>query len=184
MSFLVIVRAHLGTGPWHVVNQGLAEHLGTGLGTSMWITGLAFLVAAMAAGERPGPATLAAAFLGGIYVNVAAPYVGDLHGAFARVAGLLGATVAMTFGGALYMSAALGASPLDALMTGLYRRSPLSIRAVRIGLEVLGLALGWMLGGEVGVGTVLIGITVGPLLQMWLRVLRATPEKRLVELQP
>lgn len=177
-AFLFIVHAHLGTGPWHVVQQGLSAHLGIALGSAVWVTGSVFFVAALATGERPGVATLASILLGGTYINLLAATVHDVHGVAARCAALVGGTLVMTFGGALYMSAALGASPLDALMTGIYRRTPWSLRSVRLGLEVFGLALGWVLGGEVGVGSVLIGVCVGPLIQFWLRVLRAMPEKR------
>lgn len=112
-----------------------------------------------------------------VWVSGIALFLAALAGRTARVAVLVLATLAMTFGGALYMSADLGASPLDALMTGIYRHTPFSLRVVRIGLECFGLALGWMLGGKVGVGTVFIGLTVGPLLQFWLKVLRAHPRK-------
>lgn len=186
VAFLYIVHAHLGTGPWHVVQQGIAGRADVELGTAVWITGVCFFAGALAVGERPGVATLASILLGGVVINLAAPYVHDLHGPAARIAGLGVGTLVMTFGGALYMSANLGASPLDALMTGIFRRTPYSLRAVRIGLEAVGLALGWVLGGEVGVGSVLIGLTVGPLIQFWLQVLRAMPEKHTaaVHLEP
>jgi hypothetical protein len=114
VSFLVIVHAHLGTGPWHVVQQGIAARLHVELGTAVWISGLCLFFGALATGERPGVATLAAMFLGGVYVNLLGPYVGDLDGESARLASLLVATVAMTFGGALYMSVALGTCAIDA----------------------------------------------------------------------
>ena len=177
-AFLWIVHAHLGTGPWHVVQQGLSAHFGIALGSAVWVTGAIFFVLALATGERPGFATLASVLLGGLYINALAPTVHDVHGLLARSMAMVGGTLLMTFGGALYMSAALGASPLDSLMTGIFRRTPWSLRAVRLGLEVVGLVIGWLLGGEVGVGSVFIGLTVGPLIQLWLRVLRAMPEKR------
>jgi len=94
-----------------------------------------------------------------------------------RVVFLVAGLVIMSFGGALYMSARLGVSPLDGLMTGIYRRVPWSLYQVRLGLEVLGFVLGWWAGGEVGIGCVVIGLGIGPFMQLWLGVLRAMPDK-------
>jgi uncharacterized membrane protein YczE len=69
---------------------------------------------------------------------------------------------------ALYIGSQFGPGPRDGLMTGLHRRTGLSIRVVRTGLEVVVVAIGWVLGGVVGIGTVIYAVAIGPLVQVML----------------
>jgi uncharacterized membrane protein YczE len=81
---------------------------------------------------------------------------------------LVGGLVANGLAGALYIGSQFGAGPRDGLMTGLVHRTGGSIRLVRTSLEVTVLALGWLLGGTVGLGTVLYALSIGPLVQLFL----------------
>ena len=177
LAFAMTVRAHLGLGPWHVVQQGLSRQSGLSLGTAGIVTNAALFGVALLLRERPGAGTLAAVVLGNVLLDGVLPLVPTPHGAPLRALTLLAALVVMSFGAALYLSAALGAAPLDAVMTGIYRRVPGSLYTVRIGLECLGLLLGLLAGGDVGVGCLVIGAGIGPGIQLWLRLLRAMPEK-------
>jgi uncharacterized membrane protein YczE len=86
-----------------------------------------------------------------------------------RIPMLLGAIVLNGLATAIYVGARLGPGPRDGLMTGLAGRTGWSIRLVRTGIEVVVLAIGWLLGGTVGVGTVLYAVGIGPLIQLFLR---------------
>jgi len=81
---------------------------------------------------------------------------------------LLGGIAVNGLGGALYIGSQYGPGPRDGLMTGLARRTGLSIRLVRTSLEVSVLAIGWLLGGVVGLGTVLYALLIGPAIQVFL----------------
>lgn len=175
VAFALVVRAHLGLGPWHVLQQGIARHLGLTLGQAAWLMGAVMLLAAAALRERPGPGTVAIVAGGGALIDLVLPHVGTPTEPALRAAYLTVGTVVMALGGALTISAGVGVSPLDGLMKGLYRAVPVPLFAVRLGLEALGLTLGWWAGGEVGVGCLLIGVGIGPGIHAFCRLLRAMP---------
>lgn len=70
----------------------------------------------------------------------------------------------------LYIAAKFGPGPRDGLMTGLHQRTGRSIRLMRTVIEIAVVASGFLLGGTIGVGTVLYALTIGPLAQFFLRV--------------
>ncbi len=177
IGFGLTLRAHLGLGPWHVLQQGLSHHLGVSVGTAGMVTASVLFVVALLLRERPGLGTAASIVLLNVFIDLVLPLVPTPHGMPARL-GVLGAgLVVMSFGAALYLSADLGASPLDAVMTGIYRRVPWSLYTVRIGLELVGFVLGWAAGGEIGLGCVVVGLGIGPGIELWLRLLGAMPLK-------
>ena len=88
--------------------------------------------------------------------------------AVARFGLLVGGLVLNAVAGALYIGAQLGPGPRDGLMTGVVRRTGWSVRSVRTSIEVTVLAVGFGLGGTVGLGTVLYALGIGPLLQLFL----------------
>jgi uncharacterized membrane protein YczE len=175
--FCALLRAHLGLGPLFVLQQGISLHTPLSIGMASIALGVVLFATALLLRERPGFGTLASVVLTGVFIDLLMPLFPDWRGLPLRVAMCFVGIVVMTFGGALYMSADLGASPYDAVMTGIFRRVPFSLYAVRLAMEAVACLLGWLAGGEVGVGSVIVGVVVGPSLQFWLRVLRATPEK-------
>ena len=177
VAFAMTVRAHLGLGPWHVLQQGLSLRTGLSLGLAGVITNSALFLAAVVLRERPGLGTLAAVGLGSGLLDVVLPLVPTPAAMPARLAFLIVGIIVMSGGAALYISADLGAAPLDAVMTGIYRRVPWSLSRVRLSLELLGLALGLAAGGEVGIGCAVVGLGIGPGIQAWLRLLKAMPVK-------
>ena len=178
IGFAFTLRSELGLGPWHVVQQGLSQRLGITIGTAVVVVNVVLLLVSMRMGERPGVGTLAIVGLLGPAVDGALAVIGPVHGGPERAAALVAGLLVMTFGGSLMISARLGVSPIDALMVATFRRlRAVSLSSVRIAQETFALGLGWALGGTVGVGTVLIGAGVGPLLGFWLRLLGTTPQR-------
>ncbi len=169
----LVVRAELGLGPWNVVQQGLTRHLDVTLGQATWITGVAFLLCALALRQRPGPGTVLTMFFVGVFIDAFLPRIGTPGSIVVRLGAVVVGLVVMSFGGSLVISARLGISPLDALNIGLCQRlgAGWPLAKVRLVMEVAGVALGWWLGGDVGSACIIIGIGIGPCLQMWLRVL-------------
>ena len=162
------VRSQLGLDPWDVFHQGLAGHLGLAIGTVVIIVGVAVLVFWIPLRQWPGLGTISNAILIGLSMNWSLdllPHTGALAWHISEmVTGIVLCGVAT----GMYIGAAFGPGPRDGLMTGLARRTGRSIRLVRTGIEVTVLAVGWILGGTVGVGTVLFAISIGPLAQFFL----------------
>ena len=179
------VRSNLGLGPIFVVFQGLQRHGVATIGTATVLTNVVLLLAALGLRERPGIGTFGQVFLLGPMTDLALWATPSVHAIGARTAYLLSAFVILCVGAALYLSADLGAGPYDAVMRGLYRNSrrlPLSV--VRLGMEGTALLIGWLLGGDVGIGTLLIGLGIGPGLAYGLRVMRAMPERHVHVTEP
>lgn len=176
-AFDLILHADFGLGPWHVLTQGISLHLGIAIGSASIVLQCLLLAASIGLRERPGVGTVVCAMAMGVFIDLFEPLVPHPDGLAVRVAFLVGGTVVLALGGALFISAALGAAPLDAVMTGVYRRVPRSLAQVRLALEVFGLAVGVVLGGRWGVGSILIGLGIGPTMTLWLRALGSMPEK-------
>jgi len=173
VSLALMVRARLGLGPWDVLHQGLAGRLHVPIGWVVIGVGAVVLLAWIPLRERPGIGTVSNAVVVGLVVDGALavlPAPGSLavRATFLAV-GIVGNAVAT----ALYIGAGLGPGPRDGLMTGLARRGP-SVRTVRTGLELTALAIGFVLGGSVGVGTVAYALAIGPLVQWALPRLTVT----------
>lgn len=178
LGFALTLRARLGLGPWHVVQQGLSGRVEITVGTAVVLVNAVLLLVAWRLRERPGSGTVAVVALLGPAVDGFLAVVPEFSDAFPRAGALGSGLVLMALGGALVISAGLGVSPLDSVMIGAFRHLPsASLAGVRLAMETGGLTLGWLLGGAVGVGTVVIGLGIGPVLHAWLRLLRAVPER-------
>jgi uncharacterized membrane protein YczE len=175
-----MVTSGLGLSPWEVLAQGIATRTDLAIGTVSIIVGWVVLIGWIPIGERPGIGTILNILLIGSTTNVALDLLPDL-GPFSldatsavdlSVRGLLlGAGVVMIgIGSGFYLGADLGPGPRDGLMTGLHHRYGWSIRRVRTALEVVVLVVGFVLGGTVGIGTIVFALTIGPLVQWALRV--------------
>jgi uncharacterized membrane protein YczE len=184
MLFGVGISALLGAGigldPWSTFHSGLADRLGVSFGTVVVAVGLVLVAVAWAwFRERPGPGTLFNMALVGPWVDVFRsrawfPVAEGLAWGVAQFATGL-AIVGLASG--LYIAARLGAGPRDSFMLGLARRSGLGLRWTRIGVELVVLAIGFALGGAVGLGTVLFALAMGPLMQAFLRLFGALPTR-------
>ena len=165
VSLALMVRARLGLGPWDVLHQGLADRLGLRIGWVVIAVGAAVMLAWIPLRERPGIGTLSNLVVVGLVADSALDLIGAPRPLAARVALLAAGILGTAIGTGLYVGAGLGPGPRDGLMTGLARRG-WSIRTVRTGIEVSVLALGFLLGGSVGVGTVAFALGIGPLVHL------------------
>jgi uncharacterized membrane protein YczE len=179
LGIAMMAEAGLGLGPWEAFHQGIARQTGLELGTVSILLGIPILVLWWPLGERPGIGTLLNVVLIGSSTNVALallPTPPDVA-LLARLALMLGGVVVIAVGSGLYLSTDLGPGPRDGLMTGLHHRFGWSIRRARTVVELSVLGLGWLLGGTVGLGTVVFALGIGPLVQVALGVF--DPEDRL-----
>jgi uncharacterized membrane protein YczE len=164
------VRSGLGLDPWDVFHQGLSKHVGLAIGTVVIIVGAAVLLAWIPLRQRPGLGTVSNVVLIGVSMNVSLELLSPVHVMAGRIGEMVGGIVLCGIATGMYIGAHYGPGPRDGLMTGLARRTGRSIRLVRTGIEVTVLAVGFVLGGRVGVGTVLYALSIGPLAQLFLRV--------------
>lgn len=163
-------QANLGLGPWDVLGDGLAQLIGIQLGTASVIIGVAVLLLWIPFRERPGIGTLTNILLIGAFMNIALEVVRSASGVFLQSVWLTAGLLLIALGSVLYLGSQLGAGPRDGLMLGLSRKTGWSVRLTRTALEIAVLAGGWLLGGAVGVGTVVIALTIGPIIQLMSRV--------------
>jgi uncharacterized membrane protein YczE len=161
-STSLLVLSGLGLAPWDVLHQGLAKHSNLAIGTWSIIVGLFVLLLWIPLRERPGIGTVSnVVFIGGT-MDVVLAHLSPPHELALRIVCLAVGVFLNGVATGAYIGAGLGPGPRDGLMTGLARRGH-SIRVVRTSLEVGVVVIGWLLGGTVGVGTVLYAVSIGPL---------------------
>jgi uncharacterized membrane protein YczE len=164
----LIVRSTLGNMPWDVLHQGLADRLGWSIGTAAVVVGALVLLAWIPLRQRPGLGTVSNVVVLGIALDATLAAVAAPSSLPARVALLVGGVLLNAVATAAYIGVHLGPGPRDGLMTGLVRRTGRSVRLIRTSIEVAVVAVGWLLGGTLGVGTVLYAAAIGPLVQLLL----------------
>ncbi len=167
-SLALMVEAGLGLNPWSVFHQGLAEMTGFSLGLIVNLVGALVLLVWIPLRQKPGLGTICNVLLIGTSADIVLWMIPPIEGLPLRVAFLVGAIVLNGAATGAYIGAGLGPGPRDGLTTGMVRLTGWPVRWVRMGIELGVLALGWMLGGAIGVGTVLYALTNGPLLQLFL----------------
>ena len=175
LSMALLVRAGLGVMPWDVLHQGIARTLGGSLGLVSAVVGALVLLLWIPLRQRPGVGTVSNVVVIGLSVDAALAVVPSVHTMAVRVL-LVPAGIALNaVATAAYIGVRLGPGPRDGLMTGLVARTGGSVRLVRTSIEVTVVAVGWLLGGTLGVATVLYAIAIGPLVQPLLPRLTVDP---------
>lgn len=175
-SMALMLRAALGLDPWDVFHQGLSAQTGVSIGMLVNLVGAVVLLLWIPLRQRPGIGTVANVVGIGTAMDLTLAVLPAIDGIWLQAGALAGAVAANGLAGALYIGAGLGPGPRDGLMTGLTRRTGWSLRLVRTGIELTVLALGWLLGGTVGIGTVIYAFAIGPLVQAMLPFV-AIPER-------
>jgi uncharacterized membrane protein YczE len=160
-AIAVSVRADLGVSPWDVFHQGIAHVTGLSFGLVVVLVGIVVLLAWIPLHQRLGPGTVLNTLSVGFIANLGLYLIPEQHALAVRIPMLLGAVLMFGIGGGLYIGSGLGPGPRDGLMTAIVRRGH-RIWAVRTALECTVLVAGFALGGHVGVGTVLLALTIGP----------------------
>jgi uncharacterized membrane protein YczE len=157
----LMIDAHVGLSPWDVLHQGIHQHTNVGIGTVSIVVGLLLFVLWIPLKQRVTVGTAVNIATIGTAINQFLRVDFHPHGAAAYAACIAGDVIISAAGG-FYIGAGLGTGPRDGLMTGLVDRG-LPLRTVRTVIELAVLAIGWLLGGNVGFGTVLFAFTVGPI---------------------
>ncbi|MEV6152113.1 hypothetical protein AB0L53_17365 [Nonomuraea sp. NPDC052129] len=158
----------LGNAPWNTLHQGLAMRTGLSVGTIILVVGVLVMLLWIPLKEKPGLGTISNVLFVGLFADAAFSVLPTAtHWAASWLYLALG-VLSIALATVLYIGAGMGAGPRDGIMTGLTRLG-LSLRLARFLIEIMVLAAGWLLGGTVGVGTLIFALAIGPLTQLLTR---------------
>ncbi len=183
LGIVLTMKAHIGFAPWEVFHAGIGMAIGMSIGNVSILAGLAIGLIALIMGERLGAGTICNMVFIGIFIDMllSIGLIPEMRsfvsGLPLLVSGLFTIAVASYF----YISSGYGAGPRDSLMVALTKRTHLPIGLCRGGLESLAVLIGWLLGGMVGVGTVVSALIIGFCVQITFKLLRFDPTKILHE---
>ena len=183
----LMIQAGIGLDPWTVFAQGLERQSGIGIGWITVIVGAAVLAAWIPLRQRPGIGTVANILLVGTSIQFTLLFVPEIEGWPLQFAVFFAGILTVAVASGLYIGARFGPGPRDGLMTGLHARLGWPIWVCRLLVEATVLIAGWLLGGTVGIGTVLFAVLIGPLVHVALPLLdtrRAAPPTMDVAAQP
>lgn len=170
LGISMIVHGALGTAPWDVLTLGIITHVPLSFGVVTVIVSGVVLLCWIPIRERPGIGTVLNALLVGPAADLGLLVFPATDALWARILYMLLGVVVIGAATGLYIGSRFGPGPRDGLMTGLHRVTGLPIWVVRTGLEVSVVLIGWLLGGIVGIGTVVFALSIGPLCQLFLRI--------------
>lgn len=166
----LLIAADLGVSPWTVFAQGLSVRLPISIGVATFLASVIVLLLWIPLRERPGLGTIANAIVIAVSLQVMVLLLPSPDHVLVRLAFVLLGIGLIGIGSGLYLTTNLGPGPRDGWMTGIHLRTGWPVSAVRLGIEACVLVVGWLLGGTVGLGTVLFALLVGPSVGYGLRL--------------
>ncbi len=164
-SIALMVRSDLGLAPWDVLHSGLTKWFPVDIGQALVIVSFVVMIGWIPLREMPGIGTISNAIVIGVSTDAFLAVFPDVHALIWRVTLLVTGVLLQGVATAAYIGAQLGRGPRDGLMTGLSRRTGRSLRLVRTLMELAVVAIGLLLGGVAGIGTILYALAIGPLSQ-------------------
>ena len=177
IAIAMMVQAAIGIAPWDVLSQGISIHTGIAFGWVTNLVGVVVLLLWIPIRQKPGIGTVLNALLIGPSAQLGLGIIPTPTILWEQILLFAGGLLLLAFATGLYLGARLGPGPRDGLMTGIHNRWGWKIWIVRASIELAVLVIGWLLGGNVGVGTLAFALLVGPLVHiaMPLLVIRERP---------
>lgn len=169
VAITLMIRSNLGLGPWDLFHLGLSKQLGIRPGMANQVVGLVLLALLLLARVRFGWGTISNILLIGLVNDLTMPLVPEITALWAQLAVYGVGVFACGMATGLYIGAAMGAGPRDSLMLMVSKRTGWPVRRVRTLIELSVLLGGWLMGGTLGLGTVLFALGIGPAAQLGLR---------------
>lgn len=157
----LLIAAGAGVSPWVVFAQGIANISGWSIGTATFAVSVGVLLFWVPLRQRPGIGTIMNALVIAAAMDYSLPHLPVPENYFLKILEAVAGILLVGLGSGIYLIANLGPGPRDGLMTGLQRLSNLPIAWVRLAIEITVVGLGWLLGGVVGLGTLLFAFSVG-----------------------
>lgn len=179
LAIVIMVKANLGTSPWVALEVALTRLFNITLGQAAIIVAAIIIVLDILLREPLGWGSLANMFSIGLWIDWLQPWVPTPPAVWwLQVPYLLLGVLIMGFATGLYVGVNAGAGPRDSLMLATARLFKVSVRTARTMVEVIVVTVGWLLGGSIGIGTLLFALTIGPAVQLAFRLLRVRPLQR------
>ena len=170
-AIALMVQAGIGVSPWDVLTQGIARQTGLSFGLITNVVGLLVLLLWIPIRQKPGLGTLLNVLLIGPSAQFGLWLLPLAHEPWERVTLFAGGLALLALATGLYIGARFGPGPRDGLMTGIHHRWGWRLWIVRTSIEVTVLAIGWLLGGNVGIGTLLFALLIGPMVTVTIPLL-------------
>ena len=158
----LLIVSFTGASPWSVLAQGISLNVGFTIGTITLFVSIGVLLLWIPLKQKPGIGTIFNALIIALMIDVCINFVPTPENYIFQLLLAIVAVLTVGLGGGIYLVANLGPGPRDGLMIGLQKITNLSIAAVRAFLEISVVAVGWYLGGTVGIGTLLFAFGIGP----------------------
>ena len=177
LALALLVHANLGLDPWTVFSSGVARHIDLSLGEVTVLSSLAILLLWIPLRQRPGLGTVANALVVGPVLDAGVALLPSPSHLVVRALFLVLAVLLIAVGTGLYVGVGWGPGPRDGLMTGLVQLG-VPLYLARTMIEGTALLVGWLLGGPVGVATIVYALGVGPLVARALPRLALPPTLR------
>ena len=177
VGIVLTIKANIGYGPWEVFHVGLGKTIGISIGNASIIVGLIIIVITVLMGEKVGVGTILNMILIGLFLDILlisniVPIIENIYvGILVLVLGLY----IISIGSYFYIGSGFGAGPRDGLMVALTRKTKLPIGVIRSIIELIATIIGWLLGGMVGIGTLISVIAIGFCIQSTFRLLKFNP---------
>jgi len=168
----LLVKAGVGVSPWTVFAEGVTNITGWSLGLATFLISATVLLLWIPLRQTPGIGTILNAVIVALVLEYALPFLPRFDSYLANVMLALTGVFVTGFGGAIYLVANLGPGPRDGLMTGLQRVTGKPIALVRMSIELSVVAIGWALGGTLGLGTLLFAVGIGPAMAIGMQILQ------------
>nr|WP_159464189.1 hypothetical protein [Scandinavium goeteborgense] len=164
----MFVRANLGADPWNVFHLGVGKVFSLDIGTVMILTGALVLLLWIPIRQRPGLGTISNVIVLGLAANATLAVLSTPDSLWLKSGLMIAAVVVNALATGMYIGAGFGPGPRDGLMTGIHARTGWSVRVIRTSIELTVLIVGYLLGGSVGIGTLVYALAIGPLIQLCL----------------
>ena len=158
----LMIASSVGVSPWTVLAQGITNITGWSVGLATFVVSFIVLLVWVPLRQTPGIGTVLNIIIISVVLDLALPFLPQFESLTLRVAEAAVGVIVTGIGGGIYLIANLGPGPRDGLMTGLQRLTGFPIAGVRSAIEISAVLLGWLLGGVVGVGTMLYAFGIGP----------------------
>jgi len=172
MGIALMVRASVGVAPWDVLTLGIEKQTGLGFGLITFIVSLFVMLLWIPIRQKPGIGTVLNVLLVGPFAQVGLWIIPPIDGLLWEILVFASGLLILAVATGLYIGARFGPGPRDGLMTGIHARWGWRIWIVRTSIEVVVLSIGWVLGGDVGFGTLAFALLIGPLVNITIPRLR------------
>ena len=168
----LLIISTIGASPWNVLHQGLALNLGFSVGSWAFLTSLVVLLLWFFLDEKIGMGTILNVIIIAITIDLTIFFFNPPELWINKILLCVVSVLMVGFGSGIYLIARLGPGPRDGLMTGLQKKTNFSIALIRGAIEIFVVSFGWLLGGTIGIGTLLYAIGIGPAVALGLNIVK------------